>query len=157
MYILGMADIRYMHDGGDQEQGVYKSLDEAVGAAQRAVESSKGVVFWSPAMRPSDGQQTRAVVALRVPSEGIYTFKDTHEVLTWWQNLSSGVREALEAAPAKVLAADELVAVTNTRPYGPRAASVAWVDTGDAEEGRYRLLADLQHFAAAMATLGFGT
>ncbi|MGO1977701.1 hypothetical protein [Brachybacterium tyrofermentans] len=146
-----MTDIRFMHHGGAQEHGVYRTLDSAVEAAQRAVEATRGVVFWSPAMRPSDGQQTRSVVALRVPSEGIYTFKDTHEVLTWWRNLPSGVREALEAAPAKVLAADELVAVTNTRPYGPRAASVAWVDTGDAEEGRYRLLTDLQHFAAAMA------
>ena len=150
MYIPGMGDIRFMHDGGDQEQGVYRTLDDAVQAAQRSVEASKGVVFWSPASRSSDGRQTRAVVALRVPGEGVYRFEDSHEVLTWWQNLPSGIRAALEADPAKALTSDELVAVTNTRPYGARAASVVWVDTEDSEEGRYRLFTDLQHFIAAM-------
>lgn len=150
MYIPDMADIRFMHDRGRQEQGVYKSLEHAVEAAQKAVEASKGVVFWSPALRTSDGQQTRVVVALRVPGEGIYRFEDTHEVLSWWQNLPAGVREALEAEPGKVLSSEELVAVTNTRPHGARAASVAWVGTGDTEDGRYRLFTDLQHFISAM-------
>lgn len=152
MYIPGMGDIRFMHDGGDQEQGVYRTLDDAVQAAQRSVEASKGVVFWSPASRSSDGQQARAVVALRVPGEGVYRFEDTHEVLAWWQNLPSDIRAALEADPAKVLTSDELIAVTNTRPYGARVVSIAWVDTGDLEEGRYRLFTELQHFIAAMTT-----
>lgn len=152
MYIPGMADIRFMHDGGHQEQGVYKTLDGAVEAAQRAVEATKGVVFWSPTLRSSDGQQTRAVVALRLPGEGVYPFDDSHEVLAWWQNLPAGVREGLAAEPGKVLTADELVTVTNTRPHGGRAISVAWIDTGDPEEGRYRLVPELQRFASAMAS-----
>lgn len=146
-----MADIRFMHDGGAQEQGVYKTLDEAVEAAQRAVRATEGVVFWSPAIRSSDGQQTRAVVALRVPDEGIYPFEDTHEVLGWWQNLPSRVRVALEVEPGKVLTADEVVAVTNTRPHGLRAISIRWTGTEDQDAGMYRLVQELQRFVHAMA------
>jgi hypothetical protein len=149
MWIPGMADIRFMHDGGAHEQGVYKTLDNAVEAARLAVEATKGVVFWSPA-RSSDGQQTRAVVALRVPGEGVYAFEDTHEVLGWWQNLPASVRHALTAEPGKVLTADELVTVTSTRPHGGRAISVAWVGVGGPERGSYRLVPELQHFVRAM-------
>lgn len=152
MYIPGMADIRFMHDGGNYVQGVYRTLEDAVRAAQRSVEASKGVVFWSPALRPSDGEQARAVVALRVPGEGVSYFEDTHEVLAWWRNLPAGVRGALAAEPGKVLTANELVTATNTRPYGGRAISVAWVGTGDTEEGNYRLVPELQRFVAAMAS-----
>lgn len=152
MYIPGMADIRFMHHGGAQEHGVYGTLDSAVEAAQRAVEATRGVVFWSPALRPSDGQQTRAVVALRVPGEGVCPFEDTHEVLAWWQNLPTGVRDALAAKPGKVLKADEVVTVTNTRPHGGRAISVAWVGMGVQEEGRYRLVPELQRFVSAMTS-----
>lgn len=151
MYIPSMVDIRFMHESGAQEQGVYKSLEDAVEAARRAVEATKGVVFWSPA-RSSDGRQTRAVVALRVPGEGLYPFEDTHEVLAWWQNLPSGVREALEAKPGKVLTPDEVVTVANTRPHGGRAISVAWIEPGDQEEGRYRLVQQLQRFVRAMTS-----
>lgn len=144
------GDFRFMHGGGHEEQGVYRTLQDAVVAAQRAVDGSKGVVFWSPASRTADGQATRAVVALRVPGEGIYDFEDTHEVLAWWSALPAAVREALEVEPGKVLTADELVAVTNTRPHGARAASVSWVGVGDSEEGKYRLFTELQRFVAAI-------
>ena len=144
------GDIRFMHGGGREEQGVYRTLQDAVVAAQCAVDGSKGVVFWSPASRTADGQAERAVVALRVPGEGVYGFEDANEVLAWWGALPAAVREALEVEPGKVLTADELVAVTNTRPHGARAASVSWVGAGDSEEGTYRLFTDLQRFVAAI-------
>ena len=152
MYIPGMADIRFMHDGGAQEQGVYKTLDDAVEAAQWAVEATRGVVFWSPALRSSGGQQARAVVGLGVPGEGVYPFEDTHDVLAWWQNLPSGVREALETEPGKVLTPNEVETVPNTRPHGLRAISAAWVGTEDEDQGTYRLVQQLQRFVRAMTS-----
>lgn len=147
-----MADIRFMNNGGNEEQGIYRSLEYAVKIAEHAVPADRGVVFWSPAHRAEDHTDQRRVIAVRVPGEGVYEIEDRHWIYEWWQNLPADVRDSLAADPGKVLTGDEIVAVTNTRPHAMRAASVAFVDAEDSDEGRYRLFQDEQHFIRAMTS-----